>query len=173
MKRGTLLLLLPALLACNGSPRPGISHSPTHADTILADSMIAAQAAAKQKSRDSASADSARQDSMPFARLVDSMSADESLVTDLGDDTAVAPVLFRLGKLKARAIGWMILGNPRLSMGAAYAKAHPREFGYFDPDGQYYYNGLHWRELLSRFPQSSLVDSARWYLAHLQRGHGD
>ena len=169
MKRVVLLL---ALLGCERTPR-GLSHSPTHADTVMADSMIAAQAAARQRSVDSASTEQAREDSMSFARLVDSMSADEGLVTDLGDDSAAAPVLFQLGKLKARAVGWMILGNPRLSIGAAYAKAHSREFGYFDPDGQYYYNGLHWRLLLTRFPQSSLADSARWYLAHLARGHGD
>ncbi|HKR57065.1 MAG TPA: hypothetical protein VJS20_12260 [Gemmatimonadales bacterium] len=169
MKYAVLLL---ALMSCERAPR-GLSHSPTHADTVLADSMIAAQAAARQRSMDSASVAQAREDSTPFTRLVDSMSADEGLVTDLGDDSAAAPVLFHLGKLKARAVGWMILGNARLSIGAGYAKAHPREFGYFDPDGQFYYNGLHWRLLLTRFPQSSLADSARWYLAHLQRGHGD
>ena len=169
MKYAVLLL---ALLSCERAPR-GLSHSPTHADTVMADSMIAAQAAAKQRSIDSAAAEQAREDSLPFLRLVDSMSADEGLVTDLGDDSAAAPVLFRLGKRKARATGWMYVGDQRLSTGVAYAKAHGREFSKFDPDGRYYYNGLHWQQLLKRFPQSGLADSARWYLAHLERGHGD
>ncbi|HWH03337.1 MAG TPA: hypothetical protein VN674_06605 [Gemmatimonadales bacterium] len=59
------------------------------------------------------------------------------------------------------------------STGVDYAKAHSDEYGYFDPDGRYYYNGRQWRDLLTRFPQSSLADSARWYLAHMERGHGD
>lgn len=177
MRRRAFAAVLLSFLGCR-KPTPPVT--PTHsamsasasagADTLRRDSIAFAKEVAAY---DSAQADSARRDSASFAALADSMSALESRLVALRTDTAAAPLLLQLGKLKARAIDWMIGGEPSRHAGFAYAKAHDQEFGYFDPDGRYYYNGLQWRQLLNRFPHSSLADSARWYLAHLERGHGD
>ena len=140
--------------------------TPAQLDTMRRDSIFAAAS-------DSMEAAMARVDSQTFKTIADSMSLLETRLKSDSSPTDAAPTLLRLGELKERANSWMILNGSGRSTGAEYAKAHSDEYGYFDPDGRFYYNGRQWRDLLTRFPQSSLADSARWYLAHLQRGHGD
>lgn len=140
--------------------------TPAQLDTMRRDSIFAAAS-------DSMEATMARVDSQAFKTIADSMSLLETRLKSDSSPTDAALTLLLLGELKEKANRWMILNGSGSSTGAEYAKAHGDEYGYFDPDGRYYYNGHQWRDLLTRFPQSRLADSARWYLAHMERGHGD
>ena len=169
MKWQALPLVLVLCWSCKkdqSTPPPAAARpapTPAQLETIRRDSIFAAAS-------ESIASATARRDSALFKTLADSMSALETMLRSSGNQESAAPILLKLGRLKEMASRWMTAGR---STGVDYAKAHSDEYGYFDPDGRYYYNGRQWRDLLTRFPQSSLADSARWYLAHMERGHGD
>ena len=174
MKWRTLTLVAALCWACKKDAPPPTPDTPltpqaltpAQLDTIRRDSIFAAAS-------ESIASATARRDSVLFKTLADSMSALEAILRSSSSQENAAPILLKLGRFKEMANRWMILDATGRSTGVDYAKAHSDEYGYFDPDGRYYYNGRQWRDLLTRFPQSSLADSARWYLAHMERGHGD
>lgn len=50
---------------------------------------------------------------------------------------------------------------------ARYARGRPAEFEYFEIASEWYYNGIHLKQLIERFPDSDLVDDAAygdWFL---------
>lgn len=115
-------------------------------------------------------ANAATGDSVAFASLAASMAALEARIEALGNDTTAAVLLFTLGEMKSRAVHWMWLGYGESGAGASYAKARPREYVSGEPDATYVYTGVHWQQVLERFPESGSAARAGWALAHRRRG---
>jgi len=94
------------------------------------------------------------------------MAALEESLQVHADDLAFASLYLRLGRLKRAYERWLARGAPT----EAYAQAHPYEYKYNEVGADYLYTGYHFRELLNRFPQSEVADSAAWELTRLSPG---
>ena len=86
----------------------------------------------------------------------------DSLAHD-GTGARAATWLWMLGRLTQTSLGSV----PGTGHYGAYAKAHPEQYSYSEPDAEFVYNGFHFAELVRRFPQDTLADRAGYALTNL------
>ena len=78
-----------------------------------------------------------------------------------------APVLlWELGTLTRAQLS----GIPGTGHYGEYARAHAAQYGYYDSDAAFVYNGFHFTELIKRFPHDTLVAHAAYALTNLDFG---
>ncbi len=104
---------------------------------------------------------------LPSDTQLMAMTALEDSLRARPDDPQSARLYLRLGRLK-KAYARTLTGGRQ----DPYALAHPSEFWYDEPAGEYYYLGAMFRALLEHFPESAIADSAAWEVGLLPDGHG-
>jgi tetratricopeptide (TPR) repeat protein len=123
--------------------------------------------------------DSVRQEASTLSKtdIRKAMEVLETAIAKGPTDLRSAPYYLCLGRLKKeyenyqrRDPGPSEEADKRVREFTEYVKARPGEYFYDEPSGEYFYTGLHFQELVKRFPESTEAIEGAYEMTNLSQG---